>query len=118
MRAVNNYSSVVSQYDGHDALFVADRVAVANGSLVITTVLEPSTFNGVHYNFTSGWIDSQGKVEQLYGRFEASARMPDAHAYGAWPAWWLLPVNACWPIGGEVRAAGQGAGWAARPSVP
>lgn len=99
---VSNYSSIISQYDGHDALFVADRVAVSNGTLVITTVLDPQTFNGVHYNMTSGWIDTQGKVSQQYGRFEASMKMPVAGAQGAWPAWWLLPEGLCWPIGGEV----------------
>ncbi len=66
-------------------------MAVANGSLIITTVHEQTEFQGVLYNFTSGWIDSQQKVNQTRGRFEASIKMPNAGATGAWPAWWLLP---------------------------
>lgn len=84
---VNNYSSVISEYDGHDALFIADRVSVSEGNLVITTVLDPRSFNGVDYNMTSGWIDTQNTMYQFGGRFEASMRMPDAGAQGAWPAW-------------------------------
>lgn len=91
-RSCSNYSSIISQYDGHDALFIADRVAVSNGSLVITTTYEPTIFNGVHYNMTSGWLDTKGTVNQTGGRFEARMKMPVAEANGAWPAWWLLPV--------------------------
>jgi beta-glucanase (GH16 family) len=127
----SNYSSVVSQYDGHDALFVADMVSVNNGILSITTAWAPQEFNGVHYNMTSGWIDTQQKVNQSRGRFEASVKMPNAGAVGAWPAWcvpmlagfislrntravailfspwflwcrWLLPEGQCWPISGEI----------------
>jgi hypothetical protein len=68
----SNYSSVVSQYDGHDALFIADRVAVGGGVLSISTVWEPQEFNGIHYNLTSGWIDTEQKVNQSRGRFEVS----------------------------------------------
>jgi len=98
----SNYSSVVSQYDGHDALFIADRVTVSNGNLVLTTVWDPQEFNGVHYNMTSGWIDSQQKRNQTKGRFEASMKMPSSNATGSWPAWWLLPEGECWPVSGEV----------------
>lgn len=98
----SNYSSVVSKYDGHDALFIADRVAVADGKLVITTAWDPHSFDGVQYNLTSGWVDSQGKRNQTRGRFEASIKMPSNESVGSWPAWWLLPEGSCWPIGGEV----------------
>lgn len=99
---VSNYSTIISRYDGHDALFIDDRVAVRNGSLVITTVMEQTNYQGVLYNFTSGWIDGQQKVNQTRGRFEASIKMPAAGATGAWPAWWLLPEGACWPMSGEI----------------
>lgn len=98
----SNYSTVISKYDGHDALFTSDRVAVSDGSLVITTVYEQINYQGTLYNFTSGWIDSQQKVNQTRGRFEASIKMPSANATGAWPAWWLLPEQLCWPIGTEI----------------
>jgi len=100
---VSNYSSVISEYDGHDALFIADRVSVFGGSLHIDTVYAPGTvFNGVAYNMTSGWIDSQHKVNQTKGRFEASIKMPNPNATGSWPAWWLLPEGECWPVSGEI----------------
>ena len=96
---------VISKYDGHDALFLAERVEVAGGYLAITTVHEPAELDGDSYNFTSGWIDSKQKVNQSLAvptRWEASMKMADASANGAWPAWWLLPEGACWPVSGEV----------------
>lgn len=96
-----------SQYDGHDAVYLASNVAVANGSLVINTAWAPQTLNGIAYNFSSGWVDTQGKRNQTRGRWEASMKMPAGGngvgdgPTGAWPAWWLLP-GSCWPIGGEV----------------
>ena len=93
---VANRDPTKSQYDGHDAMFVADNVAVSDGNLIITTYYAPnSTLNGVTYNMLSGWIDTEQKRNQtLLGqstRFEASIKMPNANATGAWPAWWLLP---------------------------
>ena len=101
----SNYSSIVSQYDGHDAMFIADRITVSNGSLVITTGWDPRELNGVSYNFTSGWVDSQHKRNLTQGRFEARMKMPSGNASGAWPAWWLLPEGLCWPIGSEIDSA-------------
>jgi beta-glucanase (GH16 family) len=98
----SNFSDQISRYDGHAALFVADRVSVSGGQLRIDTVLETTTFQGVTYNFTSGWIDSQHKVNQTKGRFEARMKMPNANATGGWPSWWLLPEGECWPVSGEV----------------
>lgn len=99
---VAHNDTVKSQYDGHDAWFVADAVAVSSGHLSITAWLEPQTHGGVNYNMSSGWIDSQQKFNQTNGRFEASMKMPDRYAMGAWPAWWLLPEGLSWPVGGEV----------------
>lgn len=42
----SNYSDIVSKYDGHDALFIADMVTVSEGNLVITTVMQNSTWAG------------------------------------------------------------------------
>ena len=87
----------------HTHLF--QNVRVTAGALEITTVLAQNTLDGVTYNMTSGWIDSQQKVNQTLfpaSRFEASIKMPDAKAQGAWPAWWLLPEGECWPVSGEI----------------
>jgi beta-glucanase (GH16 family) len=116
-----------SQYDGHDAVYLAENIEVANGSLVISTAWAPQTLNGVAYNFSSGWVDTQGKRNQTRGRWEASMRMPAGGngvgdgPTGAWPAWWLLP-GSCWPIGGEVDIieyyVGEGHFQHSRPDNP
>jgi beta-glucanase (GH16 family) len=118
----SNYTSVISQYDGHAAMFIADRVAVADGNLVITTTWDPRVLDGVHYNFTSGWVDSQHKRNLTRGRFEARVKMPVANATGAWPAWWLLPEGLCWPVGTEIDIVeyyvGEGHNQHSHPSNP
>ena len=87
---VSDHDKTISQYDGHDALFIKERVMVAGGYLAITTVNEANTLDGVSYNFTSGWIDSKQKVNQSLlaapTRWEASMKMASAEANGAWPA--------------------------------
>jgi len=54
------------------------------------------------YNFTSGWVDTNGKVDFLYGKIEADIKLPKENA-GVWPAWWLVQdATNCWPKGGEI----------------
>lgn len=81
-------------------LYIPSRVAVTNGSLVITTardnILGPG---GERFNFSSGWVDTRGKFSALYGRFEARAQLPALAATGIWPAFWTLPAT-----DGEVAA--------------
>ena len=112
----------MSEYDGHDTMFITDRVAVANGSLVLTTAWDPRTLDGVSYNFTSGWVDSQHKRNLTRGRFEARMKMPAGNASGAWPAWWLLPEGLCWPVGTEIDIVeyyvGEGHNQHSRPGNP
>lgn len=118
----SNYSDVISRYDGHEALFIADRVTVSDGALVITTMYDPRELNGNSYNFTSGWVDSQHKRNMTRGRYEASMKMPVSNASGAWPAWWLLPEGLCWPIGTELDIVeyyvGEGHNQHSRPENP
>lgn len=85
-------------------LYIPSRVAVTNGSLVITTardnILGPG---GERFNFSSGWVDTRGKFSALYGRFEARAQLPALAATGIWPAFWTLPAtDDCWPTQGEI----------------
>lgn len=109
------------------AQFVPEAISVSNRHLIITTKWAPATVGGKHYNMTSGWIDSKSKMVQnitnptrlfpkplinprllrAYGprvplRYEARIKMPNQNATGAWPAWWLLPQSACWPMSGEI----------------
>ena len=51
------------------------------------------------YNYTSGWIDSQGKFEYTYGRWEIFAQLPKGK--GMWPAHWMDSATVCWPLGAE-----------------
>jgi beta-glucanase (GH16 family) len=70
-----------------------------NGNLVITAKKE--SYSG--RNYTSAKLDSSGKFEQLYGRFEARMKIP--RGQGLWPAFWMLGNNigsVGWPTCGEV----------------
>jgi beta-glucanase (GH16 family) len=50
--------------------------------------------------FTSSSINTSGKREFQYGRFEVRARIPEAR--GAWPAIWTLGRDMEWPSNGEI----------------
>jgi len=97
-------------------LYTSDEVSVEDGHLVLRTRMNRERSpNGSYYNFTSGWVDTEGKVFQRFGRFDVSARLPSPLAGRpgmwpiAWPAAWLMPEpstsqppNVCWPVGGEI----------------
>ena len=69
-----------------------------NGSLVITARRE--AYMGAAY--TSARLESGGKFEQMYGRFESRLKLPTGQ--GLWPAFWIMGNNAQvgWPARGEV----------------
>ena len=53
--------------------------------------------------WTSGRINTQGKIGFKYGRMEARIQMPAGD--GTWPAFWMLGANlptAGWPASGEI----------------
>ena len=50
--------------------------------------------------YTSASINTRGKKEFQYGRFEIRAKIPTAS--GAWPAIWTLGKNMPWPSNGEI----------------
>jgi beta-glucanase (GH16 family) len=101
-------------------LYLADAVTVSDGALRIFTRREEEAGgvvspNGTIYNFSSGWVESRGKVFDAYGRLEVRAKLPSALAGAegawsdAWPAHWLMPEpstsnppDVCWPVGGEI----------------
>jgi|EP01047_Picozoa_sp_COSAG01_P054152 beta-glucanase (GH16 family) len=93
-------------------LYVRQAVALDGaGHCVITTARAPQRPAGPggtrQYNFTSGWLDTQGKVERTFGRWEVSAQLPPGSVRGIWPAHWLMPRYEaggwnCWPVGGEI----------------
>ncbi|HVS66738.1 MAG TPA: glycoside hydrolase family 16 protein [Thermoanaerobaculia bacterium] len=66
-------------------------------------VIEARREDHEHRRYTSARLETAGKREFLYGRFEARMRLPDG--VGMWPAFWLLGANigaVGWPVCGEI----------------
>jgi beta-glucanase (GH16 family) len=83
-------------------LYLADEVSVQNGQLVLRTRAREAMHGSKPYHFTSGWVDTRGKVELAYGMFTASIQLPE-ELPGVWPAYWLVDdFYHCWPMGGEI----------------
>ena len=73
--------------------------AMRNGNLVLRGMVNYSVPNDTAPYITGG-IYTKDKVSFTNGRLEIGAKLPDAQ--GAWPAIWLLPTDAPWPMGGEI----------------
>lgn len=76
-----------------------ENITVENGMLKITARKE--SYMGSLY--TSARINTAGKFEQGYGRFEARIQLP--WGQGLWPAFWLLGNDrevVGWPQCGEI----------------
>jgi len=76
-------------------------VDVAGGCLVLTACRR--SYGGSH-RFTSGRVNTHGKMTFTYGIVEASIRLP-ATADGLWPAFWMMGDDistAGWPACGEI----------------
>ncbi len=85
------------------------NVVVENGMLNIYGKKEKANAmkvdgNGIvtyeERDYTGGRINTSGKKQYLYGRFEAYAKLP--YGKGMWPAFWTLGTAAGWPKGGEI----------------
>lgn len=66
-------------------------------------VIEARREDFEHRKYTSARINTKGKREFLYGRFEARLRLPAG--VGMWPAFWMLGGNidvVGWPASGEI----------------
>ncbi|MCR5077173.1 MAG: family 16 glycosylhydrolase [Prevotella sp.] len=77
-----------------------ENVKIENGTLVITARREKY---GSHA-FTSGRINSKGKVSFKHGKIVARIKMPVTKR-GLWPAFWMMGDdidNAGWPKCGEI----------------
>jgi beta-glucanase (GH16 family) len=75
-----------------------------HGNLVITARHETFTgADGIQREYTSARLQTKGKFEQKYGRFEARIKIPKGQ--GMWPAFWLLGNDNSttgWPACGEI----------------
>jgi len=80
---------------------LTQNVSVSGGYLNLTARYSPAYATGS--DFTSGKINSKGKFDRTYGRFEAKMKLPSGT--GLWPAFWMLPtsnVYGGWPTSGEI----------------
>ena len=81
-----------------------ENAEIEDGNLVITARKEDYTGpDGVSRNYTSARMQTMGKFDQAYGRFEARIKIP--YGQGIWPAFWLLGEDmptARWPGAGEI----------------
>ena len=78
-----------------------DNVYVSNGTLKIVALHEPYNFPGGTAQYTAAAI--QLKQNFLYGRFEASMKLPSGR--GTHPSFWLLAASfpeVPWPLCGEI----------------
>jgi beta-glucanase (GH16 family) len=89
------------------------NLQVANGLLtIIAQKVDDYTQFG---SYTSARINTKGKHEFKYGRYEIRARLPKGR--GTWPAIWMLGSNidaASWPTCGEMdimEYVGYNPGW-------
>lgn len=73
--------------------------AMRDGNLVLRGLANFSLPNDTAPYITGG-VYSKGKKSFMRGRIEIRAKLNGAT--GAWPAFWLLPENAPWPMGGEI----------------
>ena len=82
------------------------NAVIQGGSLVITATPQGASKLQCQYGtceYTSARMNTSGKFEQQYGRFEARIQLPTGQ--GIWPAWWLLGNDigtVSWPQCGEI----------------
>jgi beta-glucanase (GH16 family) len=76
-----------------------ENVRVEDGCLIIEARKERLR----NANYTSGRVNSAGKMDIRYGRIEVSAQLPEG--VGMWPAIWAMPTDSVyggWPDSGEI----------------
>ena len=83
-------------------LYVPEAVTLdGDGHCVIETKREQTWYPGGSmpkrwYNYTSGWLESKGKVNATFGKWTVRARLPNPRVTGIWPAHWMIPEPSRW----------------------
>ncbi|MDY0099331.1 MAG: glycoside hydrolase family 16 protein [Bacteroidales bacterium] len=100
------WNVLLREHSKHNELqyYLPDEVYVENGLLRLRSRIRK--FGGME--FTSGRLDTKGKLAPVYGRFEIRAKLPSGK--GLWPAYWLYPQNRNWQmeyIMAEAVASGK-----------
>ncbi|MEM8875053.1 MAG: glycoside hydrolase family 16 protein [Planctomycetota bacterium] len=90
---VGNFAN---EHNNEQQYYHPDQVLVYDGGLHLWAERDDQWTYGRNYN--SGQVRTW--QEWRYGRFEVRAKIP--RGQGFWPAIWLLPRNAAWPVGGEL----------------
>lgn len=86
-----NVLDIAWPHNGEAQYYHPSAVTVSNGLMTITSTNTPRGGRA----YTSGRLDTDGKQEFLYGKFEMRGRLP--RTQGLWPAFWLLPASDVWP---------------------
>jgi beta-glucanase (GH16 family) len=84
--------------------YSSSQARVQDGKLIMTVKEESATSDGSR-TFSSARINTQDKLEVLYGTIEARIKFPASLANGLWPAFWTLGGNfreVSWPACGEI----------------
>jgi beta-glucanase (GH16 family) len=72
---------------------------IRHGKLILKGIRNYSQTNDTAHYLTGG-VFTKNKKTFGVGRIEVRAKL--GSSTGAWPAIWMLPENAKWPIGGEI----------------
>lgn len=81
----------------------SENARVEDGYLVITAKNDSLKEGANVYPVTSASLNTKGKKDWIYGRFEIRAKIPSS--LGTWPAIWMLGTNineVGWPACGEI----------------
>ena len=76
----------------HESLY-----AVKNGRLVLRGIV-----NHVDKADTARCLTGGVRTKRGFGRGKMVIKAKLGEAIGAWPAFWMLPMKAQWPLGGEI----------------
>lgn len=88
------WNVLIRQHSKHNELqyYVPDEAYIEDGCLRLRSRVRD--YGPMHY--TSGRVDTKGKLAPVYGRFEIRGRLPGGK--GLWPAYWLYPQDRDWPM--------------------
>ncbi|NJO88015.1 MAG: family 16 glycosylhydrolase, partial [Chloroflexia bacterium] len=87
------------EYYSSDNVYIAD-IPGESGNKALVLEARNQTMGSA--SFTSGKVDTEGKLSIQYGLIEIRLRVPNLET-GLWPAAWLLgTVNLGWPAKGEI----------------
>ena len=75
----------------------SQNVEISDGNLILTARSASGLSQGRTY--TSGRVQSRGKGDFTYGKFEARIKLPGGQ--GSWPAFWMLPTPSDGSSGGD-----------------